>query len=374
MRTDKKKFSTRLMAALMAGTLAVGMMGMSVFAADGDGSSGTTPPTTESKSYIEGNGGDISIPIKKDVQTDGNTYAPDTIFEFEVNPVSVTDAPENTAVPTDGITKTEIKYTSADGLGVNGSIIKGSNLKVNQSAFTAVGIYKYTISEKNDGYEGIRYDGKSYNVYITVVNENGKTYPKYVKVVDAADETKKVKEIKFVNDYGKDEDNDSTHDVTITKVITGNQAISTETFDVKVTVTAQSKKDESYKVVYVHNGATKMDKINSGETKNYPVTNNTTIRIYGLSANDTVTAVEDDNNKGYIATHSTAKAGDWESEKTINAGAKISKDNAQATVTNTKDAKAPTGLILNYGPYILMIALASSMAAFFFFKRNRKEA
>ena len=33
MRADKKKFSTRLMAALMAGTLAAGMMGMNVSAA-----------------------------------------------------------------------------------------------------------------------------------------------------------------------------------------------------------------------------------------------------------------------------------------------------------------------------------------------------
>ena len=67
MRADKKKFSTRLMAALMAGTLAAGMMGMSVSAA---GVHSGNPITT--------------IPVTKNVLTDGNTMAPNTTFEFEV--------------------------------------------------------------------------------------------------------------------------------------------------------------------------------------------------------------------------------------------------------------------------------------------------
>lgn len=67
MRADKKKFSTRLMAALMAGTLAAGMMGMNVSAA---GVHSGNPITT--------------IPVTKNVLTDGNTMAPNTTFEFEV--------------------------------------------------------------------------------------------------------------------------------------------------------------------------------------------------------------------------------------------------------------------------------------------------
>ena len=59
MRADKKKFSTRLMAALMAGTLAAGMMGMNVSAASVHSGN---PITT--------------IPVTKNVLTDGNTMAP----------------------------------------------------------------------------------------------------------------------------------------------------------------------------------------------------------------------------------------------------------------------------------------------------------
>ena len=67
MRADKKQFSTRLMAALMAGTLAEGMMGMNVSAASVHSGN---PITT--------------IPVTKNVLTDGNTMAPNTTFEFEV--------------------------------------------------------------------------------------------------------------------------------------------------------------------------------------------------------------------------------------------------------------------------------------------------
>ena len=48
MRADKKQFSTRLMAALMAGTLAAGMMGMNVSAASvHSGNPITTIPVTK---------------------------------------------------------------------------------------------------------------------------------------------------------------------------------------------------------------------------------------------------------------------------------------------------------------------------------------
>ena len=53
----------------MAGTLAAGMMGMNVSAA---GVHSGNPITT--------------IPVTKNVLTDGNTMAPNTTFEFEVAP------------------------------------------------------------------------------------------------------------------------------------------------------------------------------------------------------------------------------------------------------------------------------------------------
>ena len=164
----------------------------------------------------------------------------------------------------------------------------------------------------------------------------------------------------FNNDYGQDKNKDTTHDVVIKKVITGNQAVESDTFQLVVTVTGTA--GEKYKVTLDN---AEQNPLTSGEKATYTVTNNTEIHIYGLTEGDKVQAVEEANTQGYQATYTTGL-----SEGTLT----ISRDGSEATVTNTKNSTSPTGIILNYGPYILMIALAGSMAAFFFFKRNRKEA
>lgn len=344
MRTDKKKFSTRLMAALMAGTLAVGMMGMSVSAA---GVHSGNPVTT--------------IPVTKNVLTDGDTMAPKTTFEFEV---AVAD--EGTF--NDG-NKDQVVYKGiAGGLtaetgaafapgekGDAAEIYEGEGtLKTDITAFKRPGIYHYTVKESSNTYPGVTIDDTTYDVYVYVYNG---TTGLYVGNVVSAKNGDKA-DLVFNNDYGKEKD--TTHDVIITKVITGNQAVESDTFQLVVTVTGTA--GEKYKVTL---NDVEQDPLTSGEKATYTVTNNTKIHIYGLTEGDQIQAVEEANNQGYEATYTAGL-----SEGTLT----ISRDGSEATVTNTKNSTSPTGIILNYGPYILMIALASSMAAFFFFKRNRKEA
>ena len=320
MRADKKKFSTRLMAALMAGTLAAGMMGMNVSAA---GVHSGNPITT--------------IPVTKNVLTDGNTMAPNTTFEFEV---AVADA----GTFNDG-NKDQVVYEGiAGGLtaetgaaftpGGKGSAAETytaeGSLKTDAAVFKRPGVYHYTVTEKANNYEGVTTDTTSYDVYVYVYN---RTDGLYVGNVVSAKNGGKT-DLIFNNDYGQDENKDTTHDVVIKKVITGNQAVESDTFQLVVTVTGTA--GEKYKVTLDN---AEQNPLTSGEKATYTVTNNTEIHIYL-------------------------------SEGTLT----ISRDGSEATVTNTKNSTSPTGIILNYGPYILMIALAGSMAAFFFFKRNRKEA
>lgn len=346
MRADKKKFSTRLMAALMAGTLAAGMMGMSVSAA---GIHSGNPVTT--------------IPVTKNVLTDGNTMAPNTTFEFEV---AVADA----GTFNDG-NKDQVVYKGiAGGLtaetgaaftpGGKGSAARSytekGNLKTNVDVFKRPGVYHYTVKESPNTYPGVTIDDTTYDVYVYVYNGTDGLY--VGNVVSARNGDKA--DLIFNNDYGQDKNKDTTHDVVIKKVITGNQAVTSDKFNLVVTVTGTA--GEKYKVTLDN---VEQNPLTSGEKATYTVTNNTEIHIYGLTEGDTVQAVEEANTQGYQATYTTGL-----SEGTLT----ISRDGSEATVTNTKNSTSPTGVILNYGPYILMIALAGSMAAFFFFKRNRKEA
>ena len=336
MRADKKKFSTRLMAALMAGTLAAGMMGMNVSAAG----------------VHSGN-----------VLTDGNTMAPNTTFEFEV---AVADA----GTFSDG-NKDQVVYEGiAGGLtaetgaaftpGGKGSAAETytaeGSLKTDAAVFERPGVYHYTVTEKANNYEGVTTDTTSYDVYVYVYNRTDGLYVGNVVSAKNGDKA----DLIFNNDYGQDKNKDTTHDVVIKKVITGNQAVESDTFQLVVTVTGTA--GEKYKITLDN---AEQNPLTSGEKATYTVTNNTEIHIYGLTKGDKVQAVEEANTQGYQATYTTGL-----SEGTLT----ISSDGSEATVTNTKNSTSPTGVILNYGPYILMIALAGSMAAFFFFKRNRKEA
>lgn len=346
MRADKKKFSTRLMAALMAGTLAAGMMGMNVSAASVHSGN---PVTT--------------IPVTKNVLTDGNTMAPNTTFEFEV---AVADAGTFNDGNKDqvvykgiagGLTaETGAAFTPRGKGSAAGTYTAEGSLKTDAAVFERPGVYHYTVTEKANNYEGVTTDTTSYNVYVYVYNGTDGLY--VGNVVSARNGNKT--DLIFNNDYGQDKNKDTTHDVVIKKVITGNQAVTSDKFNLVVTVTGTA--GEKYKVTLDN---VEQNPLTSGEKATYTVTNNTEIHIYGLTEGDKVQAVEEANTQGYQATYTTGL-----SEGTLT----ISSDGSEATVTNTKNSTSPTGVILNYGPYILMITLAGSMAAFFFFKRNRKEA
>lgn len=375
MRTDKKKFSTRLMTALMAGTLAVGMMGMSVSAADGDGASETP------QDFIYGNV--TEVPITKNIITDGNTYAPNATFNFKVSE-GVAGEFRNQVVKAGiagGLTVSgSATFTAGDAVAATYTNDTGAKLVVNKTILKNAGIYHYIVEEENlpssatnKEYEGILKDNAVYDVYVYIYNDKGGE-PDIVAVKRG---TTAKAEIVFNNNYGA-EGNDSTHDITITKLLSGNQTVPTDEFTISVKVNGAT--GEKYKVVVTNapTKATEPTSITSGTETPFTVKGNTTIKIYGLTETDEVkvTETKDGKDRGYIdPIYSVTTSPDGsKSQNTIDKGVYITKDGTLATVTNKKDVPSPTGLILNYGPYILMIALAGSMAAFFFFKRNRKEA
>ena len=83
--------------------------------------------------------------------------------------------------------------------------------------------------------------------------------------------------------------------------------------------------------------------------------------IHGLSATDTYSVEEVDYTKdGYTTTVDGAKSGSISADTTV-------------TFTNHKEATAPTGIMLNIAPYVLMVAVAAVLAVVFLRKRNSFE-
>lgn len=317
-----------------------------------------------------------SVPFDKVVTTDGNTFAPNTAFEFEVKPaeggsatidgdtvtvkkgiddvLSVADV-QSTPNVADG---TKESYTFDGAIAVDATKLEGQE----------PGIYHYTINEKTGSYEGIDYDTKTYDVYVYYVNNEALT-DQYVKAVVVTLDDAKVGEgsFTFTNNYGDNdtpEDDGKIHDVIVTKNVEGSLATMSDTFTFEVGVTGAD--GEVYKVVYTQNG----EPVTTSVTSGTPITVNgigdeDTIHIYGLSENDTYTVTEKDGvSQGYTVT-------DTVDENDGVVSGNVTVDGDTESITNTKNASTPTGIVMNVAPYVLLVVVAA--AGCFVFMRKRRE-
>lgn len=364
MKRTRKSIFGRVAASLVAAAMLASMTAVPAFA-EGEGEeSGSTPASTS-----------ITVPVTKVVTTDGNTFAPATSFEFTVangDGGAVPAGGTAYAGVTGGLTGTTITSTPNTGSVTSDSYTFTGALETDPTVFKGPGIYHYTVSETKGTYEGIDYSTESYDVYVYVVN--GDTSGTYkvdgVIAYKQGDETKtKTKALTFTNDYGKDRD--TTHDVIVKKVITGNMSTSTDTFNFTVGVTGAP--GEAYKVVYTNNGTPTTTFVTSGNTITVEgISHNDTIHIYGLTESDTYTVTEvNPAAQGYTATDDDSDSADG----TVNGNATAdTTDGAPTyTVTNTKEGSAPTGIIMNIAPYALLVVVALG-ACCIFFVRKRREA
>lgn len=362
-----------------------------------------------------------SIGLTKTVVTDGQTFAPNTSFVF--NLANGTDksltgeeygaAEGQTLKVYQGVSEAlrfndkftdngKLKFTPEEGDGANlqpSVSTDGAALLVNASVFTEPGIYHYTVQEVDSGYEGIVYDTALRHIYLYVnygVNEDGSLkdtlevgHVVVSKEVDGEEvkvggyELKEGSElnnkgIEFINNYGDDvedpdnpkpyDPNDSTHDITIGKTVSGNQGDKNKVFNFTVTVNGAS--GEKYKVV---KGDNVLKALVSGNSETYQLKHGETIKITGLTENDSYTVVETEADAdGYTTTY--ARDDEKTIEKNDAEGNKIQvviADGATYTVTNDRDVTTPTGIVLSFAPYILLVALAGVFGVLFL--RRKKE-
>lgn len=335
----KSKTFRRLAAVLLAGTMIMAM-GTSAFADDEP-----TPVT--------------SVDVTKKVTAEEKVQAPNESFIFSVVPVTVGDGTTvDGAVVYSGIAggasfaegKNTISFAPGDALE------KSTQITLNAGVFEKPGIYRYQVDETAGNYDGMTYSTASYYLDLYVVNgSNGLVIEGAIArdVVSGKKETA----IEFENVY-------STNDLTLKKVVTGNQANLSQKFDFYVTINGVS--GEKYTVEV--NGEAK-EPITSGERIKYTLGHNDVVTIYGLSANDTY-VIEEENysSDGYTTTITGA---DTANGRIATGKTDTADDNV--VYTNNKEVTTPTGIVMNIAPYILMVAVAAVLAVVFLRKRNTFE-
>lgn len=237
-------------------------------------------------------------------------------------------------------------------------------LAVDDSVFAAAGIYHYVVSQKTGDYEGITYSTATYDVYLYVLNNTAQDdlYVAYAVVNNATDG--KV-DLQFTNDYGAT--TDTTHDVKVTKVVAGTAGDKVNdvfTFNVSV----DGATGEEYKVVYKANNADTDHTISitaDVDVQEISIKHDGYIMIYGLSATDTYT-IEETNGTTLGYTVQNSKSSDGTGKVT----GQTTTDGESYTVTNTKDANTPTGVIMDVAPYALMVVVAVVAGVVFLGKRR----
>ena len=160
--------------------------------------------------------------LKKTVTTDGNTYQPNTSFSFHVENGEAAENWRDNVVyagVTGGITASQtIGFQPSGEDTLAAAYSKNATLEINAEVFEHAGVYHYVVTEDAGSYEGIDYDTAGRDVYLFVYN--GADGALYVGNVITENNGEKG-DLEFINDYGAE--NDTPHDVTIKKTITGIQ-------------------------------------------------------------------------------------------------------------------------------------------------------
>ena len=270
-------------------------------------------------------------------------------FEGNVVSAGVTGglAADENAVFTPSGTTPLASYTANGSLAVDGSV------------FTSPGVYHYLVTEVSGDYEGMDYDNSTYDVYLYVYNSNNGLYVGNAVSVKNGDKA----DLAFTNDYGAREDNDSTHDITVIKEVTGTMG-NKASQEFQFAVSVDGGEGEWYQVLVKETAdaaAVEYHVVSGAQATSYSIKHGGSIQVLGLSESDQYSIIEDDySSLGYKTTNKS------------NIGT-LTADGTTITVTNHKDAASPTGLVTTVVPYALMLGMAGSLGALFLRKKQRPE-
>ena len=151
----------------------------------------------------------------------------------------------------------------------------------------------------------------------------------------------------------------------ITKNVEGTLANMSDTFSFDIKVNGAD--NEVYKVVYTQKGVPVTTHVSSGDVgiTVSGIGDEDTIHIYGLSASDTYTVTEKNGvSQGYTVTDTV----DGDGDGTVSG--KVTVDGTVESITNTKDASTPTGIIRDIAPYALLVVAAAGACVIFLRKRT----
>lgn len=303
---------------------------------------------------------------------------PNVTYGYAINPGKAVGATQTTPEIKAGVagaTITEnVTFASTDSI-VENKATQQVEVDFDSVQFPTAGIYRYVITETDPAtpVAGLATSDQDNTIYLDVYVTNGDngceiSYYQMVTSPDAPTGSAYDDEAKFTGD----EDAYTTYTLTVTKNVEGDMADMTAEFSIDVDFTNLSNGTK----VTVDDVASSAA-VSNAVSVNKSLGDDEFMTITGVPANAVYSVVENLENKaGYTVTYtyddSEAKnATTGADEYTTVSNSNMSSANHNVVVINTKTATAPTGIVMNVAPYVLLVVVAA--AGCFVFLRKRRE-
>lgn len=339
---------------IMAVLLLVGMLGTQVFA-----DTGVTPssqPTTATSTFT----------FKSKLSVPANTLVPNVTVSYSIVGEAA-DGSGRIAGPmstTGGIYVT-VGSASFSNTDSGTSVSKDVTVTFPADIFTSVGIYRYKITQTIPANTGVVAESSTTQYQyldVFVQNKAGGTGLEVAYFVLASTANNTASSTSYTGKSDGFQNTYNSHTLTVTKEVAGNQGDKNQLFSFPIKIAGTTGKTYNYKL---SSGAT--SQFTAGTEQTLQLKHGETIEITGLTAWDTYTVSEAPAD-GYTTTYKIDTGS--ETPYTTALTDTISADRT-ITFINTKNASTPTGVILTFMPYILMI-LAGFVVASLFLRRKRR--
>ena len=329
MKNLKKAFAFTLVLILLIS------INVPAFAADAEGDN----PTTDNPIYTDM----TSITIRKDYKLIGAGSSPAETFTLEQSGSGrVIDGDAQSAPALGAITGAVFEEGAAADPAASGTIT------VTLPQYDSVGIYEYTLIEKNGTTAGVAYYGDAIKLVVTVINgDDGKLRVAAVHTEsEGAD-----KSDTFENTY-------SAGTLKISKTVTGNMGDKNKYFEFTVLLSGRS--GMTYPETFAVSGgsyAQNPKTIKLSEETTFMLKHGDTISIANLPYDVDYMVIE--------------MAADGYTTTSTNETGRISAAEQTAAFTNVKNSAVDTGVMLDSLPYVLMLAAVLGGAAVMVVRRRR---
>lgn len=335
---------------------------------------------------------DATVQITKYLVMDKDANVPNVDFEFTIAAGKATTVGQEQQVVYAGVDGAEItdKASFATDSTTYDTVQEGDTVTLTSEqkyakddvtvdfskvTFTAPGLYHYTVTEKDTSYTGITKDAKTYDLYVLVAVDEAKDSTDGLYIAGATfshmeGEGDTTKLAGMTNTY-------TTHNITLSKTVTGNQGDKNKYFEFTVTIN-NAIPGTVYDVKGIFDASIDTDEDIENPSQLVATKDGTLTQTFYLKHGQSIVINGVAKDSTYSIAETSYTSDGYNTTFTIN-GETVNFDNGRTVAaddvvafTNNKQGNVPTGILLETAPYMILGAVVLAGIVVLFVTRRRR--